>query len=59
MVSFFTEFDFRMTSSDAIDHFGSDFPVIIGTKTYTAPLNGYDNFYSFKVGLHYQWKKVL
>jgi hypothetical protein len=58
-LSLFTEFDFRMTSSDAVDHFGSDFPVIIGAKTYTAPSNGYDYFYSFKVGLHYQWKKVL
>lgn len=57
--SLFTEFDFRATSSDALDHFGSDFPVVIGTKTYTAPNNGYDYFYSFKIGLHYQWKKVL
>ena len=58
-LSLFTEFDFRATSSDALDHFGSDFPVVIGTKTYTAPNNGYDYFYSFKIGVHYQWKKVL
>jgi len=58
-LSLYTEFDFRATSSDALDHFGSDFPVVIGSKTYTAPANGYDYFYSFKLGLHYQWKKVL
>lgn len=55
----FSEINFRLTNSDLMDHFGIDYPVQVGTNTYRAPNNGYDYFYSFKIGIHYQWKKTL